>query len=176
MPHKTNNPAGRLLEIVDRGKSYNGGLPVIDVWSNILSTPASDYSLLIRRIGHVMALPSQIKSAMEGLEEYNPNIYLKWLPNVENAFKAVHFQMQWNQFISNFDGTGILGRRAVMVYTYELAWNSIKDLFEAQGAVGIIGSRDAFCLAFKRGQIDNANLRDHIERVGTVFYQPKPTA
>jgi len=25
-------------------------------------------------------------------------------------------------------------------------------------------------------QIDNANLRDHIERVGTVFYQPKPTA
>lgn len=25
-------------------------------------------------------------------------------------------------------------------------------------------------------QIDNANLRDHIERFGTVFYQPKPTA
>ena len=25
-------------------------------------------------------------------------------------------------------------------------------------------------------QIDNANLRDHIERVGTVFYQPKPPA
>ncbi len=25
-------------------------------------------------------------------------------------------------------------------------------------------------------QIDNANLRDHIERVGMVFYQPKITA
>jgi predicted nucleotidyltransferase len=25
-------------------------------------------------------------------------------------------------------------------------------------------------------QIDNANLRDHIERVGMVFYQLKPTA
>lgn len=25
-------------------------------------------------------------------------------------------------------------------------------------------------------QIDNANLRDHIERVGTVFYQSKTTA
>lgn len=109
MPHKSNNPAGRLLEIVNSGKSHNGNRPVIDIWSEILTTPASDYSLLIRRIGHVMDLPSQIKSAMEGLEEYNPNIYLKWLPNVENAFRAVHFQMQWSQFISNFDGTVIYG-------------------------------------------------------------------
>ncbi len=106
---KINNPAERLLQIVNNGKNHNGGRPVIDIWSEILSTSASDYSLLIRRIGYVMDLPSQIKLKIESLGEYDPNIYLKWLPNVENAFKSVHFQMQWSQFISNFDGTVMYG-------------------------------------------------------------------
>jgi len=45
-------------------------------------------------------------------------------------------------------------------YNYELAWNIIKDFFEYQGGegvLGIIGSRDAFKLAFKRGLIVNGN-------------------
>lgn len=43
-------------------------------------------------------------------------------------------------------------------YNYELAWNVIKDFFEYQGgegALGILGSRDAFRLAFLRGLIAN---------------------
>lgn len=35
-------------------------------------------------------------------------------------------------------------------YTYELAWNLLKDYFEAQGETNIHGSRDAFRLAFRR--------------------------
>jgi nucleotidyltransferase substrate binding protein (TIGR01987 family) len=38
-------------------------------------------------------------------------------------------------------------------YTYELAWNTIKDFYENQGEVNIQGSRDAFRLAFNRGLI-----------------------
>jgi nucleotidyltransferase substrate binding protein (TIGR01987 family) len=38
-------------------------------------------------------------------------------------------------------------------YTYELAWNTLKDYFEVQGETDIHGSRDAFRLAFKRGLI-----------------------
>lgn len=40
-------------------------------------------------------------------------------------------------------------------YTYELAWNTIKDFYENQAEVGLQGSRDAFQLAFKRGLITN---------------------
>ena len=43
-------------------------------------------------------------------------------------------------------------------YNYELAWNVIKDFLEYQGgegAPGILGSRDAFRLAFRRGLIAN---------------------
>lgn len=39
-------------------------------------------------------------------------------------------------------------------FTHELAWNTLKDLFEEQGpSVSILGSRDATRLAFKRGLI-----------------------
>lgn len=40
-------------------------------------------------------------------------------------------------------------------YTYELAWNTIKDYFDSQGETGLYGSRDAFRLAFKRGLIED---------------------
>ena len=40
-------------------------------------------------------------------------------------------------------------------YTYELAWNTLKDYFEAQGETNIHGSRDVFRLAFRRGMIED---------------------
>ena len=43
-------------------------------------------------------------------------------------------------------------------YTYELAWNTIKDYFELQGETDIFGSRDAFRLAFRRGLIENGKI------------------
>jgi nucleotidyltransferase substrate binding protein (TIGR01987 family) len=42
-------------------------------------------------------------------------------------------------------------------YTYELAWNTIKDFLTDQGENEIFGSRDAFRLAFERGLIDNGD-------------------
>jgi nucleotidyltransferase substrate binding protein (TIGR01987 family) len=38
-------------------------------------------------------------------------------------------------------------------YTHELAWNVLKDYLEAQGFVGIIGSKGATRQAFKNGLI-----------------------
>ena len=38
-------------------------------------------------------------------------------------------------------------------YTYELAWNTLKDYFEVQGETNITGSRDAIRLAFRRGLV-----------------------
>ena len=40
-------------------------------------------------------------------------------------------------------------------YTYELAWNTLKDYFESQGETEIHGSRDSFRLAFQRGIIED---------------------
>jgi nucleotidyltransferase substrate binding protein (TIGR01987 family) len=40
-------------------------------------------------------------------------------------------------------------------YTFELAWNLLKDYYEYQGVTNLQGSRDAFRLAFNRGLISD---------------------
>lgn len=40
-------------------------------------------------------------------------------------------------------------------YTYELAWNVMKDYYEYQGTTDIQGSRDAIRMSFSRGLIDD---------------------
>jgi nucleotidyltransferase substrate binding protein (TIGR01987 family) len=42
-------------------------------------------------------------------------------------------------------------------YTFELAWNVMKDFYEYQGTEDIQGSRDAIRLAFKRGLIEDGD-------------------
>lgn len=79
---------------------------------------------------------------------------IRWKQRLENYTKVLR---QLTRFIekgelNEFEQQGLI---QCFEYTYELAWNSIKDLFETQGEVGIIGSRDAFRLAFKRGLIEN---------------------
>ena len=43
-------------------------------------------------------------------------------------------------------------------YTFELAWNVMKDFLEAKGNTGIMGSRDAIRLAFKQGLISDGEI------------------
>lgn len=79
---------------------------------------------------------------------------IRWKQRLENYAKALR---QLTRFIEKGELNELEQQGLIQCfeYTYELAWNSIKDLFEAQGEVSIIGSRDAFRLAFKRGLIEN---------------------
>ena len=49
-------------------------------------------------------------------------------------------------------------------FTHELAWNVMKDYFEYQGKISIMGSRDAIREAFNRGMItDGENWMEMIK-------------
>ena len=82
---------------------------------------------------------------------------VRWIQRFNNFEKALN---QLTKFIekgklNEMERQGLI---QAFEYTYELAWNSIKDYFESQGEVNIIGSRDAFRLAFKRGQVENGDV------------------
>jgi nucleotidyltransferase substrate binding protein (TIGR01987 family) len=79
---------------------------------------------------------------------------IRWIQRFNNFEKALS---QLTKFIekgnlNEFEKQGLI---QAFEYTYELAWNTLKDYFEGQGEVNILGSRDAFRLAFKRGLIEN---------------------
>jgi nucleotidyltransferase substrate binding protein (TIGR01987 family) len=79
---------------------------------------------------------------------------IRWIQRLENYTKAVR---QMTKFIEKGDLNEMEEQGLIQSfeYTYELAWNTLKDLFEDQGESNILGSRDAFRLAFKRGLIED---------------------
>ena len=81
-------------------------------------------------------------------------IDIRWIQRYSNYAKALG---QLSRFIEKkeFNELEKQGLIQAFAYTYELAWNTIRDYFEDQGETGIHGSRDAFRLAFRRGLIEN---------------------
>ena len=82
---------------------------------------------------------------------------IRWKQRLDNYTKALR---QLSKFIekgqlNELEQQGLIQS---FEYTYELAWNTIKDFFEAQGESGILGSRDAFRLAFNRGLVENGEI------------------
>lgn len=93
----------------------------------------------------------------------------RWKQRFYNYQKAL---VQLTKFIergelSELEEQGII---KAFEYTYELAWNVIKDYYEEQGEVSIQGSRDALRLAFQRGLItDGDNWMNMIKsRIASV--------
>ncbi len=81
---------------------------------------------------------------------------VRWKQRFQNYEKAL-------KQLSKFIDKGILneleeqGLIQCFEYTYELAWNVMKDFFEYQAETGINGSRDAIKLAFKRDLIQDGD-------------------
>ena len=77
---------------------------------------------------------------------------IRWRQRFSNYQRAL---AQLQEFItqdrlSKLEEQGLI---KAFEYTYELAWNTIKDFYESQGEAGLQGSRDAIRLAFKRGLV-----------------------
>ena len=68
---------------------------------------------------------------------------IRWIQRLNNYSKALS---QLTKFIEKGELNELEKQGLIQAfeYTFELAWNTIKDLFEAQGETGILGSRDAF--------------------------------
>lgn len=71
--------------------------------------------------------------------------YRKALGQLENAVI-----LSKSRELSELEKQGLI---QAFEFTYELAWNTLKDYLEYQGETQIAGSRDAFRLAFRRGLI-----------------------
>ncbi|MCX8496074.1 MAG: nucleotidyltransferase substrate binding protein [Akkermansiaceae bacterium] len=82
---------------------------------------------------------------------------IRWIQRFENYTKAV---AQMTRFIEKGDLNEMEEQGLIQSfeYTYELAWNTLKDFFEDQAESNIFGSRDAFRLAFKRGLIEEGEI------------------
>jgi len=100
------------------------------------------------------------------------SIDIRWKQRFSNYTKALN---QLEEFVyrdkelNKYEKQGMI---KAFEYTYELAWNTIKDFYEYQGETNIQGSRDAIQLAYNRSLIkeregwmqmlNDRNLTSHI--------------
>jgi len=85
---------------------------------------------------------------------------VRWLQRLENFEKAIN-QLKAAVVQYNEKGLNELEKQGMIQafeYTFELAWNLIRDYFLYQGIHDIQGSRDAVKMAFKFGIIENGGI------------------
>jgi nucleotidyltransferase substrate binding protein (TIGR01987 family) len=82
---------------------------------------------------------------------------IRWQQRFKNYQKALR---QLEKFLKqkNLNELEEQGLIQAFEYTYELSWNVIKDYLSFQGITEIIGSRDAFRIAFNRNLIEEGQV------------------
>ncbi len=102
---------------------------------------------------------------------------IRWEQRFAN-FKKALFQLQRfidKEELSDLEEQGMIKS---FEYTYELAWNVIKDYYVFQSETGIQGSRDAFRIAFNRGLVSQGEswMKMVEDRIQTVHTYNEETA
>ena len=82
---------------------------------------------------------------------------VRWQQRFRNYQKALR---QLEKFLKETDLNELEEQGLIQAfeYTYELSWNVITDYLVFQGITEIIGSRDAFRMAFNRGLIEEGQV------------------
>ena len=87
----------------------------------------------------------------------NSDLDIRWEQRFSNFTKALG---QLNDFITHGELNRLEEQGLVKAfeYTYELAWNTLRDFLNHQGIEDLIGSRDTFRRAFAEGLIEDGHL------------------
>lgn len=93
---KYDNPAERLMLILDAGLKRKGDEPCIQVWHDLLETDG-DKARLMTRLGKLMELPEQIIAV---LREISPDAVTwdQWSTQVGQAFVNQNLAQSWQTF------------------------------------------------------------------------------
>jgi nucleotidyltransferase substrate binding protein (TIGR01987 family) len=75
---------------------------------------------------------------------------VRWLQRFNNYKKALSGLREFidKGGLNKLEQQGLI---KAFEYTYELAWNTIKDFYEYQGETGLQGAKDCFRMAYNRG-------------------------
>lgn len=119
---KIDNPAQRLLDILERGRVHPVHQNCRDVWCKLLEVRKDDEQLLLSRLAKALELSGRIIQVRENHFSSLRGNSSHWKGCVEKAFISQSLNSTWQSFIQHID-----------VHTLnELAM--LSDLFESRGA------------------------------------------
>ena len=97
------NPAARLLAILEAGKDLVATQNCKATWKAILDVPDEKDSLLMSRLGKVMDLPEQVICLVSKNYTNHETIIKYWSTQVDKGFSKQNLQGDWNSFYAHID-------------------------------------------------------------------------
>ncbi len=95
---RLDNPAARLLAILEKGLEHRNEANCRMVWCQLLQVERTDHATLMGRIGKVMALSIDIVESLNAIGDIKVERYLHWVKPIENAFIKNDLNGQWGGF------------------------------------------------------------------------------
>ena len=100
-----NNPAGRLYEILKKGRGFgpvNGDnqRSVRDAWAHMLGVEdPKDTAAILVGAADVMALPDAILKRLSGtaIDEHTRDVCTRWVPNIHQLFSRFDLRQHWRE-------------------------------------------------------------------------------
>jgi hypothetical protein len=100
------NPAYRLLTLLQNGKKIDGNINCGVAWAQLLGVSHSSPDLYVR-LGKVMELPSQIVSALQYSYPDEEDTWSHWVNQVQTGFQSQVLNQSWATFINSIDNHSI---------------------------------------------------------------------
>ncbi|MCH8543718.1 MAG: hypothetical protein LAT61_09120 [Alcanivorax sp.] len=97
------NPAARLLNILEQGREIPPDMNCRKAWCQLLSVGIKDKAVLMGRLGKVMSLSTEILSRLNSIEGIKVERYIHWETPLDKAFLQNHLNGPWKAFKDHID-------------------------------------------------------------------------
>lgn len=140
---KIDNPAQRLLDLLEQGKKYKTIDNCRKVWRQILQVEGMEEQHLLTRLAHTMALPGRIIQVREDNFSTLRGNSNHWKSQIDKAFVSQSLNSEWSTFWNHIDDRTLT----------ELGM--LSDLFETRGAHAGIAAEEINDLLERITQLRN---------------------
>lgn len=97
------NPAARLLAVLEAGQQKNQSMICREAWQQILGVEKGKDALLMSRIGKIMELPEQAIQILTRDFPNQANTFHHWNGKVNHAFSQQNLNAEWKSFQGYID-------------------------------------------------------------------------
>ena len=106
----SDNPAGRLHELITLFRRNATSQSIPHAWAASLNIPYSNSPDLLRRLAHVFRLPAEIETELRhvGAEEFDSDLALRWRATIPDGLGPAFFSgQQSGQLAPRFDDASL---------------------------------------------------------------------
>ena len=100
---KTDNPAGRLYEILSKAREQHTGQHTVNVWRKILK--AENDRELYARLFYLKELIAEVEELVKARPDMRDDLYLKDYKNIHEAVDISHLNGNWGSVHARLDDT-----------------------------------------------------------------------